>query len=162
MPRSEGNLNCARVIASAILALLFSTTGAPRASALTIGDGASTTTDSVTVAVVDSFANRNAIAYVVRGKGVSGGNVILVERSALTPELIAATARALAVSVRRHGIKARTPVEVVFLAGRPLPPLEKDLAVWARTTLSALQTAASGPVDGFGQHQAVTVSVPIH
>lgn len=115
---------------------------------------------SVVVALVDSFANPRASAYVVRTNGAAGRDIILIKKANLSPDLLALAARSLITSQRRYGKRPTKPVNIIFFVGQRASASDADLEDWARTTCASLQTAPNLEVGQFGSHPAVAVQIP--
>ncbi len=86
----------------------------------------------ISLQLVDSITRPGVIAQVRRSGKAGDADLLVVERTAATPELLAAMIQSLEASRVRHGQRARRSLAIDFNEGLRLAPLEERARVRLR------------------------------
>jgi hypothetical protein len=114
----------------------------------------------VTFVLIDNFRNPKITAMVSRTPGPQGLDVIFIQKSALSPQLLVVATRDLRMSVHRHGERPSKNVRMFLTGDFRKSRLSATDQAWSNDIVSQLQTAPSRHVRGFrGAYPAVTSQV---
>jgi len=94
----------------------------------------------VSVLLVEQLGAPQIVAVVRRTKGNSGKNMLVIKRSALTPEILVAGLKAAARSIKKNG-RPDQLISIWILEKQRLPPLSDAQMQWAQSTIGQLRQA---------------------
>jgi len=104
----------------------------------------------VRIAVPDSFPAPGAVAMVLRYNDLTDGDVILLERSALRPEVLGSAIVTLR-ATRRHSAVAGSVEAVMITGGVPMRRLPPGITARLRRTLTELQAQPVTQIGNLGR-----------
>lgn len=112
----------------------------------------------VTVVLMDAFGNDRLIGAVRRLPGPGGKELVVVKRSALTPEIVVGLAGSLVKSMERTPGTPAAPINLYYMQGHRWPPPSPPQLAWARAVIGKLLAAPKTDVGKLGRQSAVTVA----
>ena len=114
----------------------------------------------VTLALVESFDSPDVAARLLRFPGGRPPeNVIVLERTSLTPERLMHTLTALSESRLQDGELPGKRVSLVFADGSPTKPITPDEKTYASRMIAELLAAEPSTLPEVGTVPAVTIEV---
>ena len=112
----------------------------------------------VTILLNEDFPRRSLAAVVHRRSSAVDRDLIVVDRSAVTPALLSAAVSAV-LWLRETQASTSRPVEIYFTKGALLPPSRYD-GEWLQSTIASLLQSTPRSVPGIGRSRAITITVP--
>lgn len=115
---------------------------------------------ALTIAVVDRLHDPNSVASLQRTPGADGRDVLVIQRSAVRPQVLVAAAVLFRASLTRHGDRPGAPVWAFIAASRKhFPPMLSTDSAWATEVIAKLSQAKADVVPGYGSQPAITIDV---
>jgi hypothetical protein len=109
----------------------------------------------VTVVLMDAFGDDRLVGAVRRLPGPDAKNLVVIKRSALTPELLVGLSKALAGSVQRQPGVPSAPINMYYMQDYRWAPASRAQLAWAGVLVDRLQTAGKISLGRLGNQRAI-------